>query len=83
MDPFLGLGSSAVAAARLDVDFVGVEMDEHYLTEAIRRVKQELNASGLVRIGDVGVAGESGGHRDSAEPAGALSSSPSPLSAWP
>ena len=47
MDPFLGLGSSAVAAARLDVDFIGVEMDEHYLTEAIGRVKQELNARGL------------------------------------
>jgi len=47
MDPFLGLGSSAVAAARLDVDFIGVEMDEHYLTEAIARVKQELNARGL------------------------------------
>ena len=29
MDPFLGLGSSAVAAARVDVDFVGVEIDEH------------------------------------------------------
>ena len=47
MDPFLGLGSSAVAAARLDVAFIGVEMDEHYLLEAISRVKQELNARGL------------------------------------
>ena len=47
MDPFLGLGSSAVAAARLDVDFIGVEMDEHYLAEAIDRVKHELNARGL------------------------------------
>ena len=39
MDPFLGLGSTAVAAADLGLDFVGVEMDEHYLTEAIARVQ--------------------------------------------
>ena len=39
MDPFLGLGSSAVAAAELDVDFVGIEMDAHYLKEAIARVR--------------------------------------------
>jgi site-specific DNA-methyltransferase (adenine-specific) len=42
MDPFLGLGSSAVAAARLGIDFIGVEMDEHYLAEAIARVRQSL-----------------------------------------
>jgi site-specific DNA-methyltransferase (adenine-specific) len=40
MDPFLGLGSSAVAAAQLGLDFVGVEMDEHYLKEAIERVRK-------------------------------------------
>jgi site-specific DNA-methyltransferase (adenine-specific) len=42
MDPFLGLGSTAVACARLGIDFVGVEIDEHYLQEAIQRV-QSLN----------------------------------------
>lgn len=40
MDPFLGLGSTAVAAAQLGLDFVGVEMDEHYLKEAIDRVSR-------------------------------------------
>ena len=40
MDPFLGLGSAAVAAAELGVDFVGIEIDEHYLKEAIQRVKK-------------------------------------------
>jgi site-specific DNA-methyltransferase (adenine-specific) len=40
MDPFLGLGSSAVAAARLKVGFVGVELDEHYLREAVVRAKR-------------------------------------------
>jgi site-specific DNA-methyltransferase (adenine-specific) len=42
MDPFLGLGSTAVAAARLGLDFIGVEMDEHYLKEAIARTRGAL-----------------------------------------
>ena len=39
LDPFLGLGASAVAAARLGLDFIGIEMDERYLKEAVNRVK--------------------------------------------
>ena len=42
MDPFLGLGSSAIAAAQLGMDFIGVEMDPHYLKEAIARVRAAL-----------------------------------------
>jgi len=42
MDPFLGLGSSALAAAQLGVDFIGVEIDKHYLAEAVSRVKAGL-----------------------------------------
>ena len=38
-DPFLGLGSTAVACAQLGVNFVGIEMDEGYLKDAIARVK--------------------------------------------
>jgi site-specific DNA-methyltransferase (adenine-specific) len=45
MDPFLGLGSTAVAAAQLGLNFVGVEMDEHYLLEAVERVKAVLKPS--------------------------------------
>ena len=37
-DPFLGLGSTAVACAQLGLNFVGIEMDEGYLKEAIARV---------------------------------------------
>jgi site-specific DNA-methyltransferase (adenine-specific) len=43
VDPFLGLGSSAVAAAGLGVDFVGIEVDPHYLQEAIDRVRREID----------------------------------------
>ena len=39
MDPFLGLGSSALAAVELGVDFVGIEIDPHYLAEAIDRTR--------------------------------------------
>ena len=42
LDPFLGLGSTAVAAARLRVGFIGIELDEHYLKEAIARTRTEL-----------------------------------------
>lgn len=41
-DPFLGLGSTAVACAQLGVSFVGVEMDERYLGEAIDRTRAAL-----------------------------------------
>ena len=51
MDPFLGLGSTAVAAARLKVGFVGMEVDEHYLREAIARTEAALRAEGDARRG--------------------------------
>jgi site-specific DNA-methyltransferase (adenine-specific) len=40
MDPFTGLGSTAVACARLGIDFVGSDIDAGYLDEAVARVKQ-------------------------------------------
>jgi site-specific DNA-methyltransferase (adenine-specific) len=42
MDPFLGLGSTAVACARLGIPFVGFDVDAGYVAEAARRVKKEL-----------------------------------------
>jgi site-specific DNA-methyltransferase (adenine-specific) len=36
-DPFLGLGSTALACVDLDVSFVGFELDESYLREAVAR----------------------------------------------
>ena len=38
----MGLGSTAVACATLGVDFVGIEMDEGYLKEAVDRVRAIL-----------------------------------------
>ena len=41
-DPFMGLGSTAVACAQLGVSFTGIEMDEGYLKEAIERTREAL-----------------------------------------
>ena len=39
MDPFTGLGSTAVACARLGVNFIGSDIDETYLKEAVDRTE--------------------------------------------
>ena len=39
LDPFLGLGNTALACIRLGLDFVGIELDPHYLKEAVARIK--------------------------------------------
>jgi len=44
MDPFTGLGSTAAACARLGVNFVGAEIDETYLKEAVVRVRDAAHA---------------------------------------
>lgn len=41
-DPFTGLGSTAMACARLGVNFLGSELDEHYLQEAMARLQGEV-----------------------------------------
>ena len=41
-DPFLGLGSTAVACAQLGLNFTGIEMDAGYLEEAIERTRAIL-----------------------------------------
>jgi site-specific DNA-methyltransferase (adenine-specific) len=42
LDPFLGIGSSAVAACRMNLpDFTGIELDEHYLQTARERINEE------------------------------------------
>ena len=57
LDPFTGLGSTAVACARLGVNFVGSDIDATYLDAAIERTKgvagegtRELPARGRARM---------------------------------
>jgi DNA modification methylase len=40
----MGLGSTAVACAELGLSFVGIEMDQDYLLEAIERTRAALAA---------------------------------------
>jgi site-specific DNA-methyltransferase (adenine-specific) len=40
VDPFVGIGSAAVAAMRLGISFVGFEIDKEYLDAAIDRITQ-------------------------------------------
>ncbi|MCL5105729.1 MAG: site-specific DNA-methyltransferase [Armatimonadetes bacterium] len=44
LDPFLGIGSSALSCARLGVPFVGFEIAEEYFNETCRRLTSELNS---------------------------------------
>ena len=55
MDPFTGLGSTAVACARLGVNFVGSDLDESYLEIAVDRTRQAtapraLPTAGMARM---------------------------------
>ena len=47
MDPFTGLGSTAVACARLGLNFVGTDIDETYLAEAADRMQVAGSARAL------------------------------------
>lgn len=43
-DPFVGIGPSAVAAARLGLPFIGFDLDAAYIAEAQRRVREAAEA---------------------------------------
>ncbi len=43
LDPFLGLGNTAVACAQLGLPFIGIEIDRVYLDEAVSRVQHALS----------------------------------------
>ncbi|MEM0438742.1 MAG: site-specific DNA-methyltransferase [Sulfolobales archaeon] len=42
LDPFMGIGNTAIASIRLGVGFIGFEIDENYIKIAEKRIKQEL-----------------------------------------
>jgi len=43
VDPFMGLGSTAVACAGLRKDFLGIDLDEGYVDEAVARVRRAVS----------------------------------------
>jgi site-specific DNA-methyltransferase (adenine-specific) len=49
-DPFCGLGSTAMACAKLQVNFVGMEIDAHYLQESVNRTQAALRG-GQITLG--------------------------------
>jgi site-specific DNA-methyltransferase (adenine-specific) len=64
MDPFMGLGSTAVACARLGVNFIGAEIDETYLEEAIARTRDAKSVrmrKATLRAQKAGEASRAGG----------------------
>lgn len=40
MDPFMGIGSTAIACKRLGIDYIGFEIDESYIEETEKRLSQ-------------------------------------------
>jgi site-specific DNA-methyltransferase (adenine-specific) len=47
MDPFLGSGSTAIAANRLGFDFIGVEREQTYFEAALERIPRETAQQAL------------------------------------
>jgi site-specific DNA-methyltransferase (adenine-specific) len=57
MDPFTGLGSTAVACAQLGLHFIGADIDEVYLAEAAARMKDAAdNRRALPQRGEARMA---------------------------
>jgi site-specific DNA-methyltransferase (adenine-specific) len=54
VDPFLGLGNTAIACARLGVNFVGFEIDKEYVDEAVHRTRHALAATSRRRARGLG-----------------------------
>jgi site-specific DNA-methyltransferase (adenine-specific) len=51
LDPFTGLGSTAVACAKLGVNFIGSDIDETYLRQAVQRTEEVKNVRALPERG--------------------------------
>ena len=52
MDPFLGIGTAAVACVDLGVDFIGFETDHAYFQEARRRLEEALEGGSPNAVSD-------------------------------
>lgn len=49
LDPYMGSGATAVAAARMGLPFVGIEIDEQYFNVACERVRTETLQSDMFK----------------------------------
>ena len=49
LDPFLGSGTTGVAAKKLKRKFIGIELDETYLNLAKNRIDSTLTDFGLIQ----------------------------------
>ena len=43
MDPFMGIGNTAIACQRLGIDYIGFEIDESYIKTFESRIRSELS----------------------------------------
>jgi site-specific DNA-methyltransferase (adenine-specific) len=43
LDPFMGIGSTAVACLRLGVDYIGFEIDKSYVKSAKQKIQNMLS----------------------------------------
>ncbi len=50
LDPFLGTGTTAIAAKRLGRHYIGFELDETYATIASNKLKQESANSKIIKV---------------------------------
>ena len=45
LDPFMGIGNTAIACLRLGVEYIGFEMDKSYAESAIQEIKNEVSGA--------------------------------------
>ena len=48
LDPFMGSGTTAVAAQKLQRDFIGIELSQKYIDMAERRIQENLQVTNLL-----------------------------------
>jgi site-specific DNA-methyltransferase (adenine-specific) len=47
VDPFVGLGSTAIACAGIGAEFIGIDVDQHYLREAVDRTRNAVASQSM------------------------------------
>lgn len=50
LDPYMGSGSTGVAAVRLNKQFIGIEVDPSYFDIACKRIEAAVNEPDLLRV---------------------------------